>query len=300
MDNFLDSLDLVPVIPVCRIMLGLAAALMLVTLWLVRQKRQRLAGILAVTGLILGVAAAARLATWKELSPIQKCLAGSAYYNQVAAKRIADIIHQQYPHHNVVALLPPKTPLDDSYCGVSRLTAELVATTKVVAVNVKPDNDSTKDLLAELHRLHETIPDCVDAECVNNLFEKWRHGRQYNSAVESTGLSGNIVVVSFAGLPERGMEVIKATGRPLLVIAGKVPQTANLVNDGTVKAIILQRPGAAKETRIYHNQDTGFARHWFLLTKETVDDARKIPTLLEAEVALLDQAPASTAPAKKN
>jgi hypothetical protein len=300
MDNVLDSLDLVPVIPVCRVMLGLAAALMLVTLWLVRQKRQRLAGILAVTGLILGVAAAARLATWKELSPIQKCLESTGYYKQVAIKRIATIIHQQYPQHKVVALFAPSTSMADPYCGLSNLTDALGPQTKLVGVNIKADKGSLNELVAERKRQGENIQADVAVQFINDFFLDWYCGRNFKAAVAAAGLSGDIVVVSFAGLPSRGLEEIKAAGLPILVVSGNVPQVVDRVSDGTVKAVILQRPGAAKETRIYHNQDTGFARHWFLLTKETVDDAQKIPKLLEADVALLDQAPASTAPAKKN
>jgi hypothetical protein len=303
MDSFLDFLDLIPVVPTSEAALVLAGVLMLSTLWLLRRKRKLAAAMMAILGLALGIGAGSRLATWKELPPSQKILAASMHYNHVAAKQIASLIRQQYPRHQVVALFPPDIAFDNPYRGLSSLKAGLDPNTKMIAIHIKPDEASVKEALAECCRQGNC--QAKESDIRQNLmllFDNWFCGRNVNSAVETAGLTGDVVVVSFAGMPSRGTADIKAAGRPVLVVAGKIPNAGQLVGDGTIAAALLPRPETLNNPRCLHNQEKAFNHRWFLLTKATLADAQRLPGLFDEDdppVAIAVPAPGAAIPLQK-
>ena len=277
MDSFYDVLTTVPMVPVCEAGLFFAMLLLLGSVWLLRRQRKLAAGAMVALGLILGAGSGIRLATWKELQPSQKFAAAMTYYNQVAVKHIAGLVRQQYPQHNVVAVFLPNVSADDPCYGLACLKAGLGAQTKVVAVNIRPDADSVKELLAERRRHGDNVMTEASASGhMNSFLRDWYCGRNFTSAVASAGLSGDIVVISFAGIPPRGTAEIKASGRPVLIVAGEMPHVIELIGDGTVATAVLSRPEASVETRCFHNQEKAFNLRWFLLDRKTAGEASRL------------------------
>lgn len=281
MDNLLDFVSELPMIPLCRGVLLVAAALLLAALWLVRRKRKLPAAVLALLGLALGIGAGVQLASWKEPQFSEKYLAATNYYDRIALGRLAEIIRQQYPTHQVVALLPPDAKADTPDPRVDILAASLGPQAKVAAIRLVPDDHALDELMELYKKLHPQMTRAMVQPYMHTYVNDWYRGRHYTQAVAATGLSGKILVVSFAGMPRQGVAEVKEAGYPVLLPPGTArPETAGLVEDGTVAAAILSQPGSNSEVRQFHNPQKAFARRWFLLNPSTLAEARKTPGLL--------------------
>lgn len=281
MDNLLDFVSELPMIPLCRSVLLVAAVLMLAGLWLIRRKRKIPAAILALLGLALGIGAGMQLATRKEPQFSEKYLAATNYYDRIAMERLAEIIQQQYPAHQVVALLPADAKADTPDSRVGMLASGLGPQAKVTAVRLAPDDHALDELMELYKKLHPQMTRPMVQSYMYLYVNDWYRGRHYVQSIAATGLSGKIVVVAFAGLPQVGIAEVKEAGYPVLLPPGTAkPETAGLVEDGTVAAAILSQPGSNSEIRQFHNPQKAFARRWFLLNQTTLPQARKTPGLL--------------------
>ncbi len=295
MDNLLDFLSGLPMIPLCRGILAASAVLMLVTLLLIRLKQPRLAGGLAVLALVLGVGSTVRLATWKEPTPCTKYLAATQFYDRVAIQHLADIIRQQYPRHQVIVLLPPEGDLTSPESRVVQMATLLGPQTKLAGACIKPDEHTVDEVMACYKATQPNLPRAQVQQNLASYMNDWYGGRYYTQALKTAGLTGDIVVVSFAGLPHKDIAEVKAAGHPVLLppTPGNVrPDIVSLIEDGVVTGIVLSQPGSYSETRLFRNLDKAFSRRWFLLTKASLAEARKIPQLLPEPTLIDPPAPA--------